>query len=172
MSRYTRLLNADHDTTDEASSSAASASEQPPSASTNSKMSSMLASLKESATNAGEGMKSGMSKASGSVRTGLGIPTASGEEDNSDTESQASSMLDEVSEYCPKMTFQQVRLLWDWFFSFSWRIACVSCSAFDEKYVHVNFGLNDYWLVVGRAILIASWERPTTKPRMPVTKKL
>ena len=116
MSRYTRLLNADHDQTDiitssptaTTNSSSTSNAQPPPSSSPalllgNNKMSNMLASLKESAASAGS-----------SVRTGLGLPTTSNTnsatEDNSDTESQASNMLDEVSELCPKMTYQQVRI--------------------------------------------------------------
>ena len=114
MSRYTRLLTSDHDTTESTPSATTSSEQQTPtpppaSAFSNTKMSNMLASLKESAANAGGSMKTGMSKASDSVRTGLGIPTASAEDDNSDAQSEASNMLDEVSEYCPKMTYQQVR---------------------------------------------------------------
>ena len=113
MSRYTRLLNADHDQTDIISSptnSSSTSNAQPPPSSSpalllgNKKMSNMLASLKESAASAGS-----------SVRTGLGLPTHnntnSATEDNSDTESQASNMLDEISELCPKMTYQQVRYI-------------------------------------------------------------
>jgi hypothetical protein len=77
---------------------------------------SMLTSLKESASIAAGGLRENMTKASGSVRAGLGMPAATGREDaagggaedNSDAESQASRMLEEVSEYCPKMTYQQV----------------------------------------------------------------
>ena len=76
----------------------------------------MLTSLKESASIAAGGLRENMTKASGSVRAGLGMPAATGREDaagggaedNSDAESQASRMLEEVSEYCPKMTYQQV----------------------------------------------------------------
>ena len=61
-----------------------------------------------------------MTKATGSVRAGLGMPTQQEQEveeeeedegrrqermlDNSDTESQASWILEEVSEYCPALT--------------------------------------------------------------------
>jgi len=104
MSRYTRLLNADHDTTssNNNNSNEATTDNTPPTLSSfpTNQMSNMLNSLKESATNA-----------SSSVRTGLGLPNSSNNnnDDNSDLESQASNMLDEVSEYCPKMTYQQVR---------------------------------------------------------------
>ena len=107
MSRYTRLLNADHDTTssNNNSNNEATTDNTPPSLSSfpTNQMSNMLNSLKESATNA-----------SSSVRTGLGLPpsTNSNNDDNSDLESQASNMLDEVSEYCPKMTYQQVSYLY------------------------------------------------------------
>lgn len=104
---YTRLLNEDHDQT--ASTTAASAitdessipppsnGAPPPSAfpNSNNSVSNMFASLKESA-----------SKASDSVKSGLGIPTANSE-DNSDAQSESSNMLDEVSEMCPKMTYHQ-----------------------------------------------------------------
>ena len=109
MSRYTRLLNADHDTTNSTSNNnsnnEAITDNTPPSLSSfpTNQMSNMLNSLKESATNA-----------TSSVRTGLGLPNnnnTNNNDDNSDLESQASNMLDEVSEYCPKMTYQQVRLL-------------------------------------------------------------
>lgn len=101
MSRYTRLLNADHDTTsNNNNSNEATTDNTPPSLSSfpTNQMSNMLNSLKESATNA-----------SSSVRTGLGLPPSSNNsnDNNSDLESQASNMLDEVSEYCPKMTYQQ-----------------------------------------------------------------
>jgi len=103
MSRYTRLLNADHDITNTTSNNnEATTDNTPPTLSSfpTNQMSNMLNSLKESATNA-----------SSSVRTGLGLPPSnnSNNDDNSDLESQASNMLDEVSEYCPKMTYQQVR---------------------------------------------------------------
>ena len=106
MNRYTRLLNADHDTTslNNNNSNEATTDNTPPSLSSfpTNQMSNMLNSLKESATNA-----------SSSVRSGLGLPNNNNNtnDDNSDLESQASNMLDEVSEYCPKMTYQQVRLL-------------------------------------------------------------
>jgi hypothetical protein len=73
----------------------------------------MLASLKESASIAAGGLRDNMSKASGSVRAGLGMPVPSNDDgadnDNSDAESQSSRMLEEVSEYCPTLTYQQVR---------------------------------------------------------------
>ena len=102
MSRYTRLLNADHDTTSNKNNSNEATTDNTLSSFPTNQMSNMLNSLKESATNA-----------SSSVRTGLGLPPSnnSNNDDNSDLESQASNMLDEVSEYCPKMTYQQVRLL-------------------------------------------------------------
>ncbi|KAL7530751.1 hypothetical protein ACHAXR_003650 [Thalassiosira sp. AJA248-18] len=113
MSRYTRLLNEDHDPTDVSAAAAASSSSSPPppiqqplSAFSTNKMSNMLASLKESAASAGGSVRENMSKASGSVRTGLGIPTANAD-DNSDAQSESSSIVDEVSEYCPKLTFHQ-----------------------------------------------------------------
>lgn len=104
MSRYTRLLNEDHDQTD--LSPPPSTTPPPPSAfSTTNKMSGMFASLKESATSAGGSMRENMTKASGSVRSGLGIPNAT--DDNSDAQSESSSIVDEVSEFCPKLTFRQ-----------------------------------------------------------------
>mmetsp|Transcript_9026 Transcript_9026/g.20991 ORF Transcript_9026/g.20991 Transcript_9026/m.20991 type:complete len:250 (-) Transcript_9026:74-823(-) len=114
MSRYTRLLNADHDQT--ASSPAPGAGtgdgpgedpEQQPRGKL-SKMSTMFASLKESATAAGGNMREGMSRATDSVKTGLGIPSGEASRDGeSDAQSEASSMMDEVADYCPKMTYQQ-----------------------------------------------------------------
>ena len=72
----------------------------------------MFASLKESATAAGGNMREGMSRATDSVKTGLGIPSGeASREGESDAQSEASSMVDEVAEYCPKMTYQQVG--WD-----------------------------------------------------------
>ena len=61
----------------------------------------------------------------GSVRAGLGLAPlpqnddGGGGVDNSDTESQTSrSVMEEVSEYCPAMTYQQV----------SWSFClCVRC---------------------------------------------
>ena len=105
MSRYTRLLNADHDnTSSNNNSNEATTDNTPPTLSSfpTNQMSNMLNSLKESATNA-----------SSSVRTGLGLPPSNNNnnDDNSDLESQASNMLDEVSEYCPKMTYQQVSFI-------------------------------------------------------------
>lgn len=99
MSRYTRLLNEDHDQT---ANPTTNTTEEEEATSNNTttfpkNMSNMLTSLKESAASAGS-----------SVRTGLGLPSAqNAAEDNSDAESQASNMLDEVSEYCPKMTYHQ-----------------------------------------------------------------
>mmetsp|Transcript_44281 Transcript_44281/g.79436 ORF Transcript_44281/g.79436 Transcript_44281/m.79436 type:complete len:241 (-) Transcript_44281:132-854(-) len=104
MSRYTRLLNEDHDQT--ALSPPPTTTPPPPSVfSTTNKMSTMFASLKDSATSAGGSMRENMTKASGSVRSGLGIPNAT--DDNSDAQSESSSIVDEVSEFCPKLTFQQ-----------------------------------------------------------------
>ena len=57
-------------------------------------MSNMLASLKESA-----------AKASTSVKSGLGIPHA---DSNASDDNSEVSMMEEMSEYCPKLTFQQV----------------------------------------------------------------
>eukprot|EP01082_Thalassiosira_pseudonana_P014827 g13350.t1 g13350 contig8:463029-464073(-) len=56
-------------------------------------MSNMLASLKESA-----------AKASTSVKSGLGIPHA---DSNASDDNSEVSMMEEMSEYCPKLTFQQ-----------------------------------------------------------------
>ena len=59
-------------------------------------------------------MRENMTKASGSVRTGLGLPSGSGgEDDSSNAQSESSGIVDEVSEYCPKMTFRQVCYLDD-----------------------------------------------------------
>mmetsp|Transcript_22078 Transcript_22078/g.47387 ORF Transcript_22078/g.47387 Transcript_22078/m.47387 type:complete len:244 (-) Transcript_22078:583-1314(-) len=107
MSRYTRLLNEDHGQPDVSS---LTPNPPPPSAfstATNpsSKMSNMFASLKESAASAGGSMRDNMSKNISSVRTGLGIPNAT--DDSSDAQSESSSIVDEVSEICPKMTFHQ-----------------------------------------------------------------
>ena len=118
MSRYTRLLNADHDQTASSSAPGAGPGKDPApeqqggnakGAAPLSKMSSMFASLKESATAAGGNMKEGLNRASDSVKTGLGIPAGeASSKDESDAQSEASSMMDEVTEYCPKMTYQQV----------------------------------------------------------------
>jgi len=60
-------------------------------------MSAMLSSLKDSA-----------KSASTSVRSGLGLPTGESQDDNNDdANSQASGVLEDMSEYCPKLTFQQ-----------------------------------------------------------------
>lgn len=99
MSRYTRLLNEDHDQTANPTTNTTEEEATTNNTTTFPKnsMSNMLTSLKESAASAGS-----------SVRTGLGLPSAqNAAEDNSDAESQASNMLDEVSEYCPKMTYHQ-----------------------------------------------------------------
>eukprot|EP00571_Detonula_confervacea_P007253 CAMPEP_0172330950 /NCGR_PEP_ID=MMETSP1058-20130122/61669_1 /TAXON_ID=83371 /ORGANISM="Detonula confervacea, Strain CCMP 353" /LENGTH=202 /DNA_ID=CAMNT_0013048187 /DNA_START=1057 /DNA_END=1665 /DNA_ORIENTATION=- len=66
----------------------------------------MFSSLKESATSAGGSVRENMGKASDSVKTGLGIPIANAD-DNSDAQSESSKMLDEVSEFCPKLTYHQ-----------------------------------------------------------------
>ena len=103
MSRYARLLTEDHDATsapatanDPPSPSDPSApGPVPPAAAFAGNMSTMLASLKESAASAGK-----------SARSGLGLPPAN--DDDSEAPSEA-SVLDEVSEYCPKLTFHQVR---------------------------------------------------------------
>mmetsp|Transcript_4616 Transcript_4616/g.6954 ORF Transcript_4616/g.6954 Transcript_4616/m.6954 type:complete len:252 (-) Transcript_4616:148-903(-) len=115
MSRYTRLLNEDHDQTDATTATDVSSSPSPPippppsAFSSNnlpsSQISNMFNSLKESATSAGGSMRENMTKNISSVRTGLGIPVATSEDD-SEAPSE-SSMIDEVSELCPKMTFQQ-----------------------------------------------------------------
>mmetsp|Transcript_486 Transcript_486/g.1107 ORF Transcript_486/g.1107 Transcript_486/m.1107 type:complete len:240 (+) Transcript_486:147-866(+) len=103
MSRYARLLNNDHDQTDVSAAATANVDETP-----NKKMSNMFASLKESAASAGGSMRENMSKASDSVKSGLGLPTPQASDDNSDAGSDASSrMLDEVSELCPKLTYHQ-----------------------------------------------------------------
>lgn len=91
MSRYAPLLNEDHT---ENSSQAPSAA--PPLG----KMSNMFQSLKESATSAGSSVRGNMTKAA----SGLGIPTG-GSVDSA--ESESSSMVDDVSEYCPTLTFHQ-----------------------------------------------------------------
>ncbi len=80
----------------------------------------MLASLKESAANASGSLRENMGKASNSVRSGLGLPSGSADNNNADesdamTEASGSSssqVLEEISEYCPKLTYQQVRMNW------------------------------------------------------------
>lgn len=118
MSRYTRLLNEDHD---QSSSSA------PPTSAfqtninntnntntqtnSNNKYSNMFQQLKESAAAAGGSVRENMGKASNSVRGGLGLPPGDDSNNNADDEEQsvASSFIDEASEYCPQMSYQQVR---------------------------------------------------------------
>ena len=85
------------------------------------RMSNMLASLKESAANASGSLRENMGKASNSVRLGLGLPSGSADNNNiinnadeSDAMTEASGssssqVLEEISEYCPKLTYQQVR---------------------------------------------------------------
>ena len=94
--KYAPLLNNDHQSTHLPSN------EAPAPATTSSKMSNMLASLKDSA-----------KTASTSVRSGLGLPT--GESQDGTDNSEASGVMDEMSEYCPKLTFQQVRNSISWF---------------------------------------------------------
>ena len=69
----------------------------------------MFQQLKESAAAAGGSVRENMGKASNSVRGGLGLPP--GDDSNADDEEQsvASSFIDEASEYCPQMSYQQVR---------------------------------------------------------------
>ena len=110
MSRYTRLLNDDHQ--DQSSSTAPPISafknnntSDPP----GNKFSSMFQTLKESATAAGGTVRENMGKASNSVRGGLGLPpSASSEGVDEEEQSVSSSFVEEVSEYCPQMTYQQV----------------------------------------------------------------
>ncbi|KAL7482699.1 hypothetical protein ACHAWX_000169, partial [Stephanocyclus meneghinianus] len=87
MTRYAPLLNNDHQGTSLESTN----SSTPPF-----KMSNVLASLKESA-----------NKASTSVRSGLGLPPAESIDSAENSDGNSSSMMDEMSEYCPKLTFQQ-----------------------------------------------------------------
>lgn len=56
-------------------------------------------------------MRENMGKASNSVRGGLGLPPGDDSNNNADDEEQsvASSFIDEASEYCPQMSYQQVR---------------------------------------------------------------
>mmetsp|Transcript_4906 Transcript_4906/g.7632 ORF Transcript_4906/g.7632 Transcript_4906/m.7632 type:complete len:251 (-) Transcript_4906:146-898(-) len=114
MSRYTRLLNDDHQ---EQSSSVAppiSAFQNNSSDTTtnnsnpnNNKFSNMFQTLKESATAAGGSMRENMGKASNSVRGGLGLPPPENEGIDEEEQSVSSSFVEEVSEYCPQMTYQQ-----------------------------------------------------------------
>jgi hypothetical protein len=129
MSRYTRLLNEDHDhstanrappifafqnntpNNNETTNDSNTASEGNKKSNN---FSSMFQSLKESAAAAGDSMRENMGKASNSVRGGLGLPPSNSRDnqaDNNDDEesSVASNFVDEISEYCPQMTYQQVR---------------------------------------------------------------
>ncbi len=79
-------------------------------------MSNMLASLKESAVSASGSLRENMGKASNSVRSGLGLPSGSADNNNNADESDAmteasgasSKVLEEMAEYCPALTYQQV----------------------------------------------------------------
>jgi len=112
MSRYTRLLNDDHQ---EQSSSVAppisafqnNSSDTTTNNSNNNKFSNMFQTLKESATAAGGSMRENMGKASNSVRGGLGLPPPENEGIDEEEQSVSSSFVEEVSEYCPQMTYQQ-----------------------------------------------------------------
>ncbi len=135
MSRYARLLDEDFDTTDEPSSS--SALSPPPSSAfflnnsssnggrcndnNTQKMSNMIASLKESAVSASGSLRESMGKASNSVRSGLGLPPGSAVDNDTNNADESDAMtedsgassqvLEEISDYCPKLTYQQVRSL-------------------------------------------------------------
>mmetsp|Transcript_3858 Transcript_3858/g.7649 ORF Transcript_3858/g.7649 Transcript_3858/m.7649 type:complete len:236 (+) Transcript_3858:69-776(+) len=99
MSRYAPLLNNDENPNANTNSPALSQSAPP-----FSKMSNMFQSLKESATSASSSVRDNMTKAA----SGLGIPsTRSVDSAESGGVSESSSMVDEVSEYCPKLTYQQ-----------------------------------------------------------------
>ncbi|KAK1742009.1 Got1/Sft2-like family vesicle transport protein [Skeletonema marinoi] len=112
MSRYTRLLNDDHQ---EQSSSVAppisafqnNSSDTTTNNSNNNKFSNMFQTLKESATAAGGSMRENMGKATNSVRGGLGLPPPENEGIDEEEQSVSSSFVEEVSEYCPQMTYQQ-----------------------------------------------------------------
>jgi len=67
----------------------------------------MFQTLKESATAAGGSMRENVGKASNSVRGGLGLPPAVNEGVDEEEQSVSSSFVEEVSEYCPQMTYQQ-----------------------------------------------------------------
>lgn len=59
-------------------------------------------------------MRENMGKASNSVRGGLGLPPGGDDSNNNaddEEQSVASSFIDEASEYCPQMSYQQVRLI-------------------------------------------------------------
>jgi len=104
MGRYTRLLDKDHGQTE--APLTPTTTPAPTSAfSSGRNMANMFASLKDSATSAGGSVRESMNKASGSVRTGLGIPSAT---DDSDAQSESSSVgvVEEISEFCPKLTFR------------------------------------------------------------------
>ncbi len=81
-------------------------------------MSNMLASLKETAVSASGSLRENMGRASDSVRSGLGMPATGNNDDENVDESDAmtaasgssSKMLEEISEYCPALTYQQVRV--------------------------------------------------------------
>ncbi|KAL3807623.1 hypothetical protein ACHAXA_005253 [Cyclostephanos tholiformis] len=85
----------------------------------------MLASLKETANNAVGGLRENVARASGSVRAGLGMPVPNNDEivgmadDNADAESQSSRILEEVAEYCPKMTYQQADAIYGFIICFT-----------------------------------------------------
>lgn len=71
----------------------------------------MFQTLKESATAAGGSMRENMGKASNSVRGGIGLPPSNdGDGVDEEEQSVSSSFMEEVSEYCPQMTYQQVSL--------------------------------------------------------------
>ena len=72
----------------------------------------MFQQLKESAAAAGGSVRENMGKASNSVRGGLGLPPGGDDSNNNaddEEQSVASSFIDEASEYCPQMSYQQVR---------------------------------------------------------------
>jgi len=52
-------------------------------------------------------MRENMGKASNSVRGGLGLPPSENEGVDEEEQSVSSSFVEEVSEYCPQMTYQQ-----------------------------------------------------------------
>lgn len=75
----------------------------------------MFQTLKESAAAAGGSMRENMGKASNSVRGGLGLPPSeNNNEVDEEEQSVSSSFVEEVSEYCPQMTYQQVSLAYSW----------------------------------------------------------
>ena len=122
MSRYTRLLNEDHDQSSSLApptsafqnnnnTNNTSDSDTQTISNSNNKFSNMFQQLKESAAVAGGSVRENMGKASNSVRGGLGLPPGDDSNNNADDEEQsvASSFIDEASEYCPQMSYQQVR---------------------------------------------------------------